>query len=124
MQRSSSLFSNIDISSYKVMFPLIVSTGFLDGLNPCAFAVLLFFISFLFTIRKTKASIWKMGLVYISAIYLVYLGIGVGLLKTILITGQHHLMAKVGAWLVITLGIINLKDYFFHKLPLHLTIPT
>ena len=124
MQRSSSLFSNIDISSYKVMFPLIVSTGFLDGLNPCAFAVLLFFISFLFTIRKTKTSILKMGLVYISAIYLVYLGIGVGLLKTILITGQHHLMAKVGAWLVITLGIINLKDYFFPKLPLHLKIPT
>lgn len=106
------------------MFPLIISTGFLDGLNPCAFAVLLFFISFLFTIRKIKASIWKMGLVYISAIYLVYLGIGVGLLKTILLTGHHHLMAKVGAWLVIILGIINLKDYFFPKLPLHLKIPT
>ncbi|HIC95649.1 TPA: hypothetical protein EYP12_03345, partial [Candidatus Bipolaricaulota bacterium] len=29
--------------------PLIVSTGLLDGINPCAFAVLLFFIAFLFT---------------------------------------------------------------------------
>lgn len=118
------MFSNLDVSSYKVMLPLVLGTGFFDGLNPCAFAVLLFFIAFLFTIRKTRASIWKMGIVYIGAIYLVYLGIGVGLLKTILITGQHHLMAKVGAWLVIILGTINLKDYFFPQLPVSLKIPT
>lgn len=124
MSGSSSLFSNIDVGSLRVMLPLITTTGFLDGLNPCAFAVLLFFITFLFTIRKTKASIKKMGIVYIAAIYLVYLGIGVGLLKTILITGQHHLMAKISAWLVIVLGLVNLKDYFFPKLPLKLRIPT
>lgn len=124
MQGSNNLFLNIDVSSLKVMLPLVVSTGFLDGLNPCAFAVLLFFIAFLFTLKKTKKSVWKMGLVYISAIYLVYLGIGVGLLRAILITGQHHLMAKIGAWLVITLGLINLKDYFFPQLPLKLKIPT
>lgn len=118
------MLTNINPINLKVMLPLIIGTGFLDGLNPCAFAVLLFFITFLFTIRKTKASIWKMGLVYIGAIYLVYLGIGVGLLKTILITGRHHLMAKVGAWLVIILGFINLKDYFFPQLPLSLKIPS
>lgn len=117
------MFANLNVTSLKVMLPLIIGTGFLDGLNPCAFAVLLFFIAFLFTIRKTRASIWKMGLVYISAIYLVYLGIGVGLLKTILITGHHHLMAKIGAWLVIVLGLINLKDYFFPHLPFRLKIP-
>lgn len=123
MPELNNLFLNIDVSSYKVMLPLIISTGFLDGFNPCAFAVLLFFISFLFTIKKIKTSIWKMGLVYISAIYLVYLGIGVGLLKTILITGQHHLMAKVGAWLVIVLGLINIKDSLFPQLPISLKIP-
>lgn len=119
----SNSFANIDVSSYKVMLPLVIGTGFLDGLNPCAFAVLLFFIAFLFTIRRTRASIWKMGVVYIGAIYLVYLGIGVGLLKTILITGRPHLMAKIGAWLVIVLGLINLKDYFFPQLPISLKIP-
>lgn len=104
------------------MLPLVLTTGFFDGINPCAFAVLLFFIAYLFTIRKTRASIWKMGSVYIGAIYLVYLGIGIGLLKAVLITGQHHLMAKVGAWLVITLGVLNLKDYFFPNLPGRLRI--
>lgn len=123
MAEPSNFLANIDVSSYKVMFPLVTITGFLDGFNPCAFAILLFFIAFLFTIQRTRSSIWKMGLVYISAIYLVYLGIGVGLLKTILITGRHHLMAKVGAWLVIILGLINLKDYFFPQLPFSLKIP-
>lgn len=123
MLGSSNPFVRVDVSSYKVMLPLIVSTGFLDGLNPCAFAVLLFFIAFLFTIRRSRASIWKMGSIYIGAIYLVYLGIGIGLLKTILITGRSHLMAKIGAWLVIVLGLINLKDYFFPQLPISLKIP-
>lgn len=123
MHGLSNPFLNIDVTNAGVMLPLVAITGFLDGLNPCAFAVLLFFIAFLFTIRKTRASIWKMGLVYIAAIYLVYLGIGVGLLQTILITGQPHLMAKVGAWLVIVLGTINILNILIPKFPISLKIP-
>jgi len=103
---------------------LVLTTGFLDGLNPCAFAVLLFFIAFLFTIRRTSASIWAMGLIYIAAIYLAYFLIGLGLMQAVLFAGSHHLMAKIGSWLVIGLGLINLKDYFFPQLPIHLRIPT
>ena len=106
------------------LLPLVLTTGFLDGLNPCAFAVLLFFIAFLFTIRRTAATIWGMGLVYVAAIYAAYFLIGLGLIRAILFANDHHLMAKIGAWLVIVLGLINLKDYFFPQLPIHLRIPT
>ncbi|KKW34244.1 MAG: hypothetical protein UY79_C0003G0070 [Parcubacteria group bacterium GW2011_GWA2_53_21] len=51
------------------LWGIVTSSAFLDGLNPCAFAVLLFFIGFLFTLKKTRAKIWQMGLVYIGAIY-------------------------------------------------------
>jgi cytochrome c biogenesis protein CcdA len=108
----------------RALLPLVLTTGFLDGLNPCAFAVLLFFIAFLFTIRRATSSIWAMGLIYIAAIYLAYFLIGLGLMQAILFAGEHHLMAKVGAWLVIGLGLINVKDYFFPQLPIHLRIPT
>ncbi|KKW32450.1 MAG: hypothetical protein UY76_C0028G0021 [Candidatus Uhrbacteria bacterium GW2011_GWA2_52_8d] len=80
------------------LFAVITSSAFLDGLNPCAFAVLLFFISFLFTIKRTRATIWKMGLVYIGSIYLAYLLIGLGIAQTIIISGSPHLMAKIGAY--------------------------
>lgn len=105
------------------LLPLVLWSGFVDGLNPCAFAVLLFFIAFLFTIGRTKKYIWKIGLVYIMAIYLAYLLIGLGLLKAIIFSGSPHFMAKLGAWLVIILGIINLLNYLFPQFPLKLHIP-
>jgi len=106
------------------LLQLVLAAGFLDGLNPCAFAVLLFFVTFLFTIRRTSSSIWAMGLLYIGAIYAAYLLIGLGLMRAVLFANDHDFMAKVGAWLVIALGLINLKDYFFPHLPVHLRIPT
>ncbi|MEE9616098.1 MAG: hypothetical protein V3T90_03730, partial [Anaerolineae bacterium] len=112
------------VEDERALLPLVLTTGFLDGLNPCAFAVLLFFIAFLFTIRRTTASIWAMGLIYVAAIYLAYFLIGLGLTQAVLFTNDHHLMAKIGSWLVIGLGLINLKDYFFPQLPIHLRIPT
>lgn len=107
----------------KSFLALILVSGFLDGLNPCAFAVLIFFIAFLFTLQRSVGHIFRLGLVYVFVIYLTYLGIGFGLFKALVITGQPHLMAKVGAWLVIFLGLINLKDFIFPKLPFHLRIP-
>jgi len=104
--------------------PLVLTSGFLDGLNPCAFAVLLFFIAFLFSIRRTASAIWAMGLIYIAAIYLAYFLIGLGLVQAVTFAGEHHLMARIGSWLVIVLGLINVKDYFFPQLPIHLRIPT
>ena len=115
------------LKEYKeksALLPLVLVSGFLDGINPCAFAVLLFFIAFLFTLQKSKGSIFKMGFVYILAIYLAYFLIGIGLMKTFLITNSPHLMAKIGSYLLLILGIINIKDYFFPKSPLHLKIPS
>jgi cytochrome c-type biogenesis protein len=112
------------VTEERALLPLVLGTGLLDGLNPCAFAVLLFFIAFLFTIRRTTASIWGVGLIYVGAIYLAYFLIGLGLMRAVLFVNDHHFMAKVGSWLVIGLGLINLKDYFFPELPVHLRIPT
>ncbi|MDP2684337.1 MAG: cytochrome c biogenesis CcdA family protein [bacterium] len=109
--------------SFNKLFPLILVSGFFDGINPCAFAVLLFFISFLFTIRKTKARIFITGLVYIGAIYLAYFFIGLGLFQAIVISGAPHLMAKIGAGLVILLGLINLIGHFYPRFPIKLKIP-
>ncbi len=123
--KSGGIHSGAGIASRSFwgLFGVITASAFLDGLNPCAFAVLLFFIAFLYTIKKTKARIWKMGLVYISAIYLAYFLIGIGLAQAFIISGAPHLMAKVGAWLVIALGIIQLFGIFYPKFPIKLRIP-
>jgi len=100
--------------SFNQLFPLVFVSGFLDGLNPCAFAVLLFFVAFLFTLRRATKDILKVGFVYILAIYIAYLLIGLGIIHAFIFSGQEHLMAKISAYLVIFLGLINIKDYFWY----------
>jgi len=106
----------------KSLLPTILISGFLDGVNPCAFAVLLLFIAFLFSIKRGAKDVWKMGIVYIFAIFLAYLLIGFGILKALMFINSPHFMAKLGAWLVIILGGINLINHYFPKFPIKLSI--
>ena len=115
---------NNKLNQYRSLLPVVLVSGFLDGINPCAFAVLLFFIAFLFSLKKTRGSVWKMGLVYIGAIFLAYFLIGLGITKALLFANAPHFMAELGAWLVIILGIINLLGILFPSFPIKLRIPT
>lgn len=105
------------------MIPLVAITGFLDGIHPCAIAILVFFIAFLLTLQRSFKNIFTLGLVYIFVIFLTYLAVGVGLLRGFMFFGQHHFFAKVGSWLLIVLGTINLRDYFFPNWRLGLKFP-
>lgn len=116
-------FANLNSADPSVMIPLVASTGFLDGIHPCAIAILIFFIAFLLTLHRTFRNIFALGLVYIFVIFLTYLAVGVGLFSGIMLFGQHHFFAILGSWLLIFLGAIHIKDYFFPKLPLHLRMP-
>lgn len=100
-------------SAPTTMVPLVAVTGFLDGIHPCAIAILIFFIAFLVMLQRSLKNILMLGLVYVFVIYLTYLAVGVGLLSGIMIFGQHHFFAKLGSWLLIFLGLISIKDYFW-----------
>jgi cytochrome c-type biogenesis protein len=101
----------------------VAITGFLDGIHPCAIAILIFFIAFLLTLKRSVKSILALGLVYIFVIYLTYLAIGVGLLSGMMLFGQHHFFAKLGSWLLIFLGLVNLKGYYFPRFRLGIKMP-
>jgi len=107
--------TNYQLQTTKSILPLILTSGFVDGINPCAFAVLLFFVAFLFALRRTKGNILWMGAIYIVGVYLAYLGIGFGLFKAIAFTFSPHLMAKIGAYLTIGLGLVSLIGELFPK---------
>lgn len=119
----NNLASNINIASPSIMIPLVAVTGFLDGIHPCAIAILIFFIAFLLTLHKSFKNILALGFVYILVIFLTYLAIGVGLFSGMMLFGQHHFFAILGSWLLIFLGLLNLRDYFFPQIRLGITIP-
>lgn len=105
------------------LLPAVVVTGMLDSVNPCAFAVILLLLAFLFTLRKARSQILKLGFVYIAMIFLVYFAIGLGLLGTVRLSDDPHFVARLGSWILIGLGAINLIEYFVPEFPIKLHMP-
>ena len=107
----------------KWLFPLVVVSALIDGINPCAFSVLLLTIAFLFNIGKLRSSVIKIGSTYIFGIFVAYLLIGLGILQALHFFNTPHFMAKVGALLLIALGVLSIINELFPKFPIKLKIP-
>ncbi|UCG95957.1 MAG: hypothetical protein JSW31_09945 [Burkholderiales bacterium] len=105
------------------LLPLVGTAALIDSINPCAFSILLVTIAFLLSIGKLRASVLGIGAAYIFGIFLVYLMIGLGLLQTLHVFDTPHFMAKVGASLLIALGLINIANEIFPSFPVKLAIP-
>jgi cytochrome c biogenesis protein CcdA len=103
-----------------ITLPTVIVAGAVDGINPCAFTVLLLFITALLTTLKageqnittTRARLVGMGSIYIGAVFLTYLVLGVGLLKAADFFTRQHLPARLGALAAILIGLWMVKDYF------------
>jgi cytochrome c biogenesis protein CcdA len=110
-------------TDFRALLPTVLATGLADGLNPCAFAVLILFLGIMFTLRRTRGSILAIGGVFIAMVYVAYLGIGLGLLRALTLFESPHFLAQAGAWLAIALGLINIKDAYRPGWGLSLRIP-
>ncbi|MBT3395348.1 hypothetical protein HN992_03460 [Candidatus Woesearchaeota archaeon] len=104
--------------------PILITTALVDSINPCAIGVLVLLISTLLALSDNKKNMIKVGLIYISAVFLTYLLAGIGLLYFI----QQFNIAKplgilVGA-IVIFLGLVEIKDFFWYGKGFSLTIPS
>jgi cytochrome c biogenesis protein CcdA len=110
----------------------VLVAGLADGFNPCAFTVLLLFISSLLAAAQERgiegtaslrARVIGLGSIYIASVFLTYLALGVGLLSTVDLFTQRHLAARFGALLSIFLGLWMLKDYFAPEIGFRLEAP-
>jgi cytochrome c-type biogenesis protein len=99
----------------------VVVGGLIDGINPCAFTVLILFVTAMLAtlqvstsadINAARARILGMGSIYIAAVFITYLGLGLGLLATSAIFSRFHAPARIGALVAIGMGLWMLKDYF------------
>ena len=110
----------------------IVVAGVLDGFNPCAFTVLLLFVTALVTAAQARATeaaaairarVVGLGSIYIAAVFVTYLALGVGLLATASVFTERHLPARLGALAAIALGLWMLKDSLAPELGWRLAAP-
>jgi len=100
-------------------FMAVLGAGLLDGVNPCAIAMLLLFVSLLgFT--DNKKSLILVSITYISALFFSYLLIGFGLLNVLNnYTDQASIINTIINWvifiLVSFLFLLNLYDFFVSR---------
>jgi cytochrome c biogenesis protein CcdA len=97
----------------------VFGAGLVDGFNPCAFTVIVFFVSFLTLMGYKRKEVAVIGLTYIAAVYLTYLSLGFGLfkalygLKAFLVVSQMIYLLIGG--LSFFLGYLALRDYALYK---------
>ncbi|MFA5873879.1 MAG: cytochrome c biogenesis protein CcdA [Anaerolineales bacterium] len=104
----------------QITLPTVLLAATVDGINPCAFTVLLLFITAMLAtfqageqnINAIRARLLTQGGIYIAAIFVTYLSLGVGLLKTVDLFTRQHLPARLGALAAILFGLWMLKDFF------------
>ena len=63
--------------------PLVIGAGLLDGINPCAFATLVLFVTLLSCYRSSRKEIILTSLVFCGAIFTTYILLGLGLLTVV-----------------------------------------
>ena len=116
----------------KITLPTVIIAAAVDGINPCAFTVLLLFITAMLatmqageqSLHAIRARILSLGGIYIAAVFLTYLGLGVGLLKALDFFTREHLPARIGALAAILFGLWMLKDFFLPDLGWRLQAPS
>lgn len=116
----------------RITLPVVITAGLMDGINPCAFTVLLLFITAMLatlqageqTVNAVRLRLVGMGSIYIAAIFLTYLALGVGVLKSLDFFTRQHVPARLGALLAVLFGLWMLKDYFLPDLGWRLQAPT
>ena len=103
--------------------PVVLVTALIDSINPCAIGVLILLIATLVGLSKDKGKMLKVGLIYITAVFLTYLSAGFGLLIFIQKLNISGLLSWIVGILVIILGLIEIKDFWWYGQGISLQIP-
>ncbi|MEI6840302.1 MAG: cytochrome c biogenesis protein CcdA [Methanomicrobiales archaeon] len=106
----------------QLTLPLVIVAGLVDGINPCAFAVLVFLLVSIMSI-SSKRRMLQVGLVYIGAIFIFYFLSGLGLFALVQVSGFSRAFALVAAIVAFAAGAIMIKDALYGGTGSWLVIP-
>ncbi len=103
--------------------PIVISSGFADGFNPCAFALLVLFATYTLTLLNAvtadgtptpsaRRTLLGAGSLYVGAVVVTYFLIGLGLFSFLSWLGEDHIVARAAAVLALVMAVWMLKDVF------------
>ncbi len=103
--------------------PGVLGAGVLDGLNPCAFALLVLFATYTLTMvnavtadgsptQLARQRLLGAGSLYVGAVWITYFLIGLGLFSFLSWLGEDHLVTRVAVILALVMALWMIKDIF------------
>ncbi len=97
----------------------VAGAGLLDGINPCAFATIIFFISYMSLVERERKEMLVAGGAFAAALFVTYLLLGMGLLKFLSFLNEFSVIAKcvylLTAIETFALGFLSLYDAYKAK---------
>jgi cytochrome c biogenesis protein CcdA len=99
----------------SLTIPILVGAALVDSINPCAFGVLIFLLTYLFKSIKDRRRIFVHGMAYITGVFLTYLIAGLILLPVLQQFGRTaSAVYLVLAVCLIIFGLLEIKDFFWY----------
>lgn len=103
---------------FETLGPLaILLAGLVDGLNPCAFATIIFFVSYLSLSGKKGKEILLTGASFTIGVFVAYLLVGFGFYKVLDLVKEYlSVLSKIvyglTALFCLVLAALSIRDYF------------
>ncbi len=109
---------NLNTLSMPLITVLIAG---MDAFNPCAFFVLFFLLS-LMALHRSRTRMLTVGLTFVVCSGVMYFLFMVAWLNVFLFFEQLIYLTVIAGGLALLIGLINIKDYFYFKQGVSLTI--
>jgi cytochrome c biogenesis protein CcdA len=95
------------VSGDMLTVPLVITAALADGINPCAFAVLIFLMLSLISLESRKKML-IVGSVFIFAVFCFYFVSGLGIFAVIQSAGISRMISIIAAAIAIAAGVISI----------------
>lgn len=115
------LLGKLDFKQFSLPAFTLIIAG-LDAFNPCAFFVLLFLLSLLVH-AKNRGKMLVIGGIFVFFSGLLYFLFMAAWLNVFLLIGQINAITYIAGTLAVVFALINIKDYFWFKQGVSLSIP-
>ena len=115
------VIGQLDLERFSLPTFTLILAG-LDAFNPCAFFVLLFLLSLLVH-AKNRRKMLLIGGIFVFFSGLLYFLFMAAWLNMFLLIGQINAITYIAGTLAVIFALINIKDYFWFKQGVSLSIP-
>ncbi len=107
-------------SQFKGFTPWVVAgAGFLDGLNPCAFATIVFMVNLLFVLGHSRQRVMEIGITYTIAVFVTYLLLGLGIFQIWQTVAAYRIISRMVygamACVLLVFAFFSIRDAITYK---------